>query len=130
MTILLAVALVFNLPAVLQRAVPDYTAALQSKVGGEEQLQKLNLGGLVNAQVSLPGNVTMWDWEAFPVLDAQGRPGHLLIMAVDVTERHLAVEKAREAAGSKSAESRGRASGRLAVGHAADARAVHPSSRA
>jgi cytochrome c biogenesis protein CcdA/thiol-disulfide isomerase/thioredoxin len=49
-TILLAVALVFNLPAVLQRAVPDYTAALQSKVGGEEQLQKLNLGGLVNEQ--------------------------------------------------------------------------------
>jgi cytochrome c biogenesis protein CcdA/thiol-disulfide isomerase/thioredoxin len=49
-TILLAVALVFNLPAVLQRAIPDYTAVLQAKVGGEEQLQKLNLGGLVNEQ--------------------------------------------------------------------------------
>ena len=34
-TILLAVALVFNLPAVLQRAIPDYTSALQEKVGGE-----------------------------------------------------------------------------------------------
>src|SRR3954466_3111623 len=40
-TILLAVALVFNLPAVLQRAVPDYTGTLQEKVGGDEQLQKL-----------------------------------------------------------------------------------------
>ena len=49
-TILLAVALVFNLPAVLQRAIPDYTGSLQQKVGGEEQLQKLNLGGLVNDQ--------------------------------------------------------------------------------
>jgi cytochrome c biogenesis protein CcdA/thiol-disulfide isomerase/thioredoxin len=49
-TILLAVALVFNLPAVLQRAIPDYTGTLQEKVGGEEQLQKLNLGGLVNDQ--------------------------------------------------------------------------------
>lgn len=49
-TILLAVALVFNLPAVLQRAIPDYTGALQEKVGGEEQLQKLNLTGLVNEQ--------------------------------------------------------------------------------
>ncbi len=49
-TILLAVALVFNLPAVLQRAIPDYTGTLQEKVGGEEQLQKLNLGGLVNEQ--------------------------------------------------------------------------------
>ena len=49
-TILVAVALVFNLPAVLQRAIPDYTGTLQQKVGGEEQLQKLNLGGLVNEQ--------------------------------------------------------------------------------
>jgi cytochrome c biogenesis protein CcdA/thiol-disulfide isomerase/thioredoxin len=50
-TILLAVALVFNLPAVLQRAIPDYTSGLQEQVGGEEQLrEKLNLGGLVNDQ--------------------------------------------------------------------------------
>jgi cytochrome c biogenesis protein CcdA/thiol-disulfide isomerase/thioredoxin len=50
-TILLAVALVFNLPAVLQRAIPDYTGALQEQVGGEDQLrEQLNLGGLVNDQ--------------------------------------------------------------------------------
>jgi cytochrome c biogenesis protein CcdA/thiol-disulfide isomerase/thioredoxin len=49
-TILLAVALVFDLPAALQRLVPDYTSQLQEKVGGEQQLQKLNLGGLVNDQ--------------------------------------------------------------------------------
>jgi cytochrome c biogenesis protein CcdA/thiol-disulfide isomerase/thioredoxin len=50
-TILLAVALVFNLPAALQRAIPDYTGKLQETVGGDEQLrEKLNLGGLVNDQ--------------------------------------------------------------------------------
>ncbi len=50
-TILLAVALVFDLPAVLQRAIPDYTGALQSKVGDDEHLrQQLDLGGLVNQQ--------------------------------------------------------------------------------
>jgi cytochrome c biogenesis protein CcdA/thiol-disulfide isomerase/thioredoxin len=50
-TILLAVALVFNLPAVLQRAIPDYTGTLQEKVGGDEQIrEKLNLGNLVNDQ--------------------------------------------------------------------------------
>jgi cytochrome c biogenesis protein CcdA/thiol-disulfide isomerase/thioredoxin len=49
-TLLLAVALVFNLPAVLQRAIPDYTSSLQEKVGGEEQLRELNLSGLVNEQ--------------------------------------------------------------------------------
>jgi cytochrome c biogenesis protein CcdA/thiol-disulfide isomerase/thioredoxin len=50
-TILLAAALVFNLPAVLQRAIPDYTSALQNKLGGDQQVQqKLNLGGIVNDQ--------------------------------------------------------------------------------
>jgi cytochrome c biogenesis protein CcdA/thiol-disulfide isomerase/thioredoxin len=50
-TILLAVALVFNLPAALQRAIPDYTSTLQETVGGDEQIrEKLNLGGLVNDQ--------------------------------------------------------------------------------
>lgn len=50
-TILLAVALVFDVPVALQRAVPDYTSALQDKVGGDNQIrQKLNLGGIVNQQ--------------------------------------------------------------------------------
>jgi cytochrome c biogenesis protein CcdA/thiol-disulfide isomerase/thioredoxin len=58
-TILLAVALVFNLPAVLQRAIPDYTAKLQETVGGDEQLrEKLNLGGLVNDQNKELANCT------------------------------------------------------------------------
>jgi cytochrome c biogenesis protein CcdA/thiol-disulfide isomerase/thioredoxin len=55
-TIMLAVALVFNVPAALQRAIPDYTGTLQEKVGGEDQLQKLDLGGLVNDQNALLAN--------------------------------------------------------------------------
>ncbi|MBE1546725.1 cytochrome c biogenesis protein CcdA/thiol-disulfide isomerase/thioredoxin [Mycobacterium sp. OAS707] len=58
-TILLAVALVFNLPAALQRAIPDYTAKLQETVGGDEQVrEKLNLGGLVNDQNKELSNCT------------------------------------------------------------------------
>ncbi len=49
-TILLAVALVFNLPAALQRAIPDYTSSLQEEVGGKDQLRELNLSGIVNEQ--------------------------------------------------------------------------------
>ncbi|ETW26076.1 cytochrome c biogenesis protein DipZ [Mycobacterium gastri] len=50
-TILLAVALVFNLPSVLQRAIPDYTSSLQDRLGSDQQIrQKLNLGGIVNDQ--------------------------------------------------------------------------------
>lgn len=39
-TILLAVALVFDLPAQLQRAIPDYTTTLQRKVGGAEEIRR------------------------------------------------------------------------------------------
>ncbi|BBX74322.1 cytochrome c biogenesis protein DipZ [Mycobacterium shinjukuense] len=50
-TILLAVALVFDLPAMLQRAIPDYTASLQAKVGGSDTIrERLNLGGIINDQ--------------------------------------------------------------------------------
>ncbi len=50
-TLLLAVALVFNLPAVLQRAIPDYTSSWQNKLGGDQKVQQaLNLGGIVNDQ--------------------------------------------------------------------------------
>ena len=39
-TILLAVALVFNLPAALQRAIPDYTGSLQNKLAADHQVQQ------------------------------------------------------------------------------------------
>jgi len=57
-TILLAVALVFNLPAVLQRAIPDYTGALQNNLGGQGFQHNLYLGGLVNDQNRQLSNCT------------------------------------------------------------------------
>jgi cytochrome c biogenesis protein CcdA/thiol-disulfide isomerase/thioredoxin len=46
-----ALALVFNVPAKLQRAIPDYTGSLQDKVVASDEIrQKLDLGGLVNDQ--------------------------------------------------------------------------------
>ncbi|SPM29107.1 cytochrome c biogenesis protein DipZ [Mycobacterium terramassiliense] len=54
--ILLAVALVFNLPAVLQRAVPDYTEALQNAtqkgIGANTIRQKLNASGTTRGQLA------------------------------------------------------------------------------
>jgi cytochrome c biogenesis protein CcdA/thiol-disulfide isomerase/thioredoxin len=61
-TILLAVALAFNVPAALQRAIPDYTSTLQERVGGDEDIrdirEKLDLAGLVNDQNSELSNCT------------------------------------------------------------------------
>ncbi|WNG94794.1 cytochrome c biogenesis protein DipZ [Mycobacterium sp. ITM-2016-00318] len=46
-----ALVLVFNMPAKLQRAIPDYTGSLQDKVvASDEVRKKLDLGGLVNDQ--------------------------------------------------------------------------------
>jgi cytochrome c biogenesis protein CcdA/thiol-disulfide isomerase/thioredoxin len=56
-TLLLAVALVFNLPAVLQRAVPDYTSSWQKKLGDGQQIQQ-ELGGIVNDQNKELSNCT------------------------------------------------------------------------
>ncbi len=49
--ILLAVALLLDLPAVLQRAIPDYTSGLQEGISKSDQVEKaLDLGNLVNDQ--------------------------------------------------------------------------------
>jgi cytochrome c biogenesis protein CcdA/thiol-disulfide isomerase/thioredoxin len=49
--IALAIGLVFNLPQLLQRLVPDYTTSLQSQFSNSKQITSaLNLGGLVNSQ--------------------------------------------------------------------------------
>jgi cytochrome c biogenesis protein CcdA/thiol-disulfide isomerase/thioredoxin len=50
--IVLAVGLVFNLPAMLQRAVPDYTAAMQKGISANDIQRKLNLGGAVKGQLA------------------------------------------------------------------------------
>ncbi|MBV9832498.1 MAG: redoxin domain-containing protein [Marmoricola sp.] len=61
--IALAVGLAFNLTDLLQRAVPDYTSGLQSKVAGSSQVQgALNpLSSAVNAQLSkcTPGSADL-----------------------------------------------------------------------
>jgi cytochrome c biogenesis protein CcdA/thiol-disulfide isomerase/thioredoxin len=47
----LAVGLVFNLPALLQRLIPDYTGGIQEQLAESDQVQDaLDLGGLVNEQ--------------------------------------------------------------------------------
>ncbi|CAN5490668.1 cytochrome c biogenesis protein DipZ [soil metagenome] len=54
-----AVAIAFDLPATLQRAVPDYTSSLQDRVAGSDEIaDKLDLGGLVNEQNALLSHCT------------------------------------------------------------------------
>jgi len=49
--IALAIGLVFNVPQLLQKLVPDYTSALQDQFSNSETIaEELDLGGLVNDQ--------------------------------------------------------------------------------
>lgn len=55
--ILLSVALAFNLPAYLQRALPDYTGALQEQVDASDTVREaLDLGGIVTDENRLLSN--------------------------------------------------------------------------
>lgn len=54
--IVLAVALVFNLPAMLQRAVPDYTTAMQNRLGANDIERSLGPGP---AQPSTQGGLQL-----------------------------------------------------------------------
>ncbi|SEB91753.1 Cytochrome c biogenesis protein CcdA [Paramicrobacterium humi] len=49
--IALAAGLVFDVPAQLQRLIPDYTAQIQERIAGSDEVSKaLNLGGIVTEQ--------------------------------------------------------------------------------
>jgi DNA-binding CsgD family transcriptional regulator len=57
--------------------------------GTATHLRDFEYVGLVGAPVTLPGNVTVWDWEVYPLTDAVGIHSHLLVVGIDVTERAL-----------------------------------------
>src|SRR5207247_2540561 len=57
--------------------------------GEPAHLRDFEYVGLVGAPVTLPGDVTVWDWEVYPLTDAPGRHSHLLIVGMDATERAL-----------------------------------------
>ncbi len=80
-TIVLAVALVFNLPALLQQAIPDYTSTLHDRLAGNQRVrEKLNLGGIVNdqnAQLSNCSNGAEELEDCGPAPDLKGIDGWL-----------------------------------------------------
>jgi DNA-binding CsgD family transcriptional regulator/PAS domain-containing protein len=45
--------------------------------------------GMIGARVCLPGDVTMWDWDAYPLGGGRGHATHMLVVLRDVTDRHL-----------------------------------------
>lgn len=79
--ILLAVALVFNVAAVLQTAVPDYTGPLQDRLAADHGVgQQLPLGGIVNdenVRLSNCGNGASELENCGPAPDLKGITGWL-----------------------------------------------------
>jgi DNA-binding CsgD family transcriptional regulator len=71
--------------------------------------------GLVGAPVTLPGDVSVWDWEVYPLTEADGAHSHLLVVGMDATERALLGPGVSPEARKRAAEMRERASGILRI---------------
>ena len=91
---------------ILRRACATGTAA---------HLRDFEYVGLVGAPVTLPGDVTVWDWEVYPLTDAGGVHSHLLVVGMDVTQRALQGPGVSPEARKRAAEMRERASGILRI---------------
>jgi DNA-binding CsgD family transcriptional regulator len=83
--------------------------------GSAAHLRDFDYVGLVGAPVTLPGDVTVWDWEVYPLTDARGAHGHLLIVGLDATERALQGPGVSPEARRRAAVMRERASGILRI---------------
>jgi DNA-binding CsgD family transcriptional regulator len=83
--------------------------------GAAAHLRDFEYVGLVGAPVTLPGDVTVWDWEVYPLTDSVGIHGHLLVVGIDATERALQGPGVSPEARKRAAEMRERASGILRI---------------
>jgi DNA-binding CsgD family transcriptional regulator len=83
--------------------------------GSAAHLRDFEYVGLVGAPVTLPGDVTVWDWEVYPLTNADGVHSHLLVVGLDATERALQGPGASPQARERAAEMRERASGILRI---------------
>jgi DNA-binding CsgD family transcriptional regulator len=83
--------------------------------GTAAHLRNFDYVGLAGAPVTLPGDVTVWDWEVYPLTDAQDSHSHLLIVGMDATERAIHGPGLSREARRRAAESRERASGILRI---------------
>ena len=85
------------------------------ETGTAAHLRDFEYVGLVGAPVTLPGDVTVWDWEVYPLTEAHGVHSHLLILGFDATERALRGPGVSPEARKRAAEMRERASGILRI---------------
>jgi DNA-binding CsgD family transcriptional regulator len=85
------------------------------RTGVAAHLRDFEYVGLVGATVTLPGDVTIWDWEVYPVTGSRGVHSHLLIVGLDATDRALQGPGVSPDARTRAAEMRERASGILRI---------------
>lgn len=96
--------------------------------GEPAHLRDFEYVGLVGAPVTLPNDVTVWDWEVYPISGEEQDHSHLLIVGMDATERALHGPGVSPAARKRAAAMRERASGILRIfGVIPDAEPVAPS---
>jgi DNA-binding CsgD family transcriptional regulator len=107
-----------SLPGVLEGLAASPLLPILRQVcatGSAAHLRDFEYVGLVGAPVTLPGDITVWDWEVYPLTDARGAHRHLLMVGLDVTERALQGPGVSPEARRRAAVLRERASGILRI---------------
>jgi DNA-binding CsgD family transcriptional regulator len=106
------------LPEILERLADSPLLPILREVcttGTAAHLRDFEYVGLVGAPVTLPGDVTVWDWEVYPLADSRGVQSHLLIVGLDATERAMQGPGVSPEARERAAAMRERASGILRI---------------
>jgi diguanylate cyclase (GGDEF)-like protein len=83
-------------PRVVQNRVID---VLREVVGSRtpRHFRNYPYTGYRGAGPTLPGNVTVWNWDIYPLVDSDGVVTHLISTGVDVTEPAVARHRLQEA---------------------------------
>ncbi|HEV7677645.1 MAG TPA: EAL domain-containing protein [Candidatus Dormibacteraeota bacterium] len=83
-------------PRVVQNRVLDVLRDVVS-TRAPRHFRNFPYAGYRGAGPTLPGNVTVWNWDIYPLADAGGRVTHLISTGVDVTEPAVARHRLQEA---------------------------------
>lgn len=103
---------------VWERAQVNGVLLILQQVAASRQarhLRDFDYVGLAGNRMTLPGEVSVWDWEVYPLTDAAEVVTHLLIVILDATDRALVGPEVNEEQRRRLAEIRESASGIIRI---------------
>jgi PAS domain S-box-containing protein len=64
-----------------------------ARTGESRHFRGRRISGIRSVELTLPGGIIVWNWDVYPVRDAEGTVTHVLQTAIDVTAEAMAQEQ-------------------------------------